>query len=80
MQEVEENSDIYDIEYNSYNEKSNTVEYVAKLKKHYIEDFEVNEIIFFEFWNNKLYKVDVIFPVKKDFLKKIMKILEKIME
>lgn len=77
LQEVQANDDIYDLEYNSYNEKSNTVEYVAKLKKHYIEDFEVNEIIFFEFWNNKLYKVNVIFPVKKDFLKKIMKILEK---
>lgn len=70
LQEVQANDDIYDLEYNSYNEKSNTVEYVAKLKKHHIEDFEVNEIIFFEFWNNKLYKVNVIFPVKKDFLKK----------
>ena len=67
LQEVQANDDIYDLEYNSYNEKSNTVEYVAKLKKHYIEDFEVNEIIFFEFWNNKLYSIYITFAEEKYF-------------
>lgn len=77
MQEVQADNDIYDIEYISYDKKYNTIEYVAKLKKPYIEDFEVNENISLEFWNNKLYKVGMGFPVKYDFWKNLMDVLEK---
>ena len=77
LQEVQADNDIYDIEYISYDKKYNTMEYIAKLKKPYIGELKVERNIYLEFWNNRLYRIKLMFFVEDNFWEKLMKSLEK---
>ena len=70
LQEVQADSDIYDLKYISYNEKNNTVVYMGKLRNSNMGIFNINNIRLI-FNDNNLIKIYIDF----DFYKKDINLL-----